>query len=113
MTPAARDENANVRTRKRLERMRRRRERLVEELAPDLRCAECGESRHVSELVVDHVEGILWDRSKMSPQMRVARYWREYAAGVALRALCTTCSCSDGARRRASGEFPRWKRRRA
>lgn len=98
--PPPRDNGAAERTRKRLAYAVRRRERLIMELAPDLRCAECGVQFQVSALVVDHVNGITWDRSTMSPQMRVAKYWREHNAGVPLRALCNPCSCRDGARRK-------------
>ena len=98
--PAAKDAFARGRTRDRIERAVRRREALVDELAPDGECAECGGHFPSSRLVVDHVDGITWDRGKMSPQMRAAKYWREHNAGVPLRALCIECSCRDGARRR-------------
>lgn len=107
--PPPRDNGAAERTRKRLAYAVRRRERLIMELAPDLRCAECGVQFEVHELVVDHVNGITWDRSTMSPQMRAAKYWREYSAGVPLRALCNPCSCRDGNRRKHDQQ-PGWKR---
>lgn len=99
-TPAARDKHANERTRARIASAVRRREALIEQLAPDGECAECGNHFASSELVVDHVNGITWDRSKMSPQMRAAKYWREHTAGVPLRALCNPCSSRDGAYRK-------------
>lgn len=68
-------------------------------------CDECKKSCPHSELVVDHADGITWDRSKLSPQMRHAKYWREFKAGVKLRALCNCCSGTDGARRRGRRRY--------
>jgi hypothetical protein len=99
--PRAKDERANERTRRRLGYAMRRRDSLIEVLAPDLRCAECGDQHaSASELVVDHVDGITWNRYKCSPQMRAARYWREHELGVPLRALCMPCSENDGRARK-------------
>lgn len=83
--------------RKQLERTTRRREALVIELAPDLCCAECGEQfDHPQWLQIDHVNGKAWTARKLSPSSRVARYWREYLAGIPMRALCGACNCRDG-----------------
>lgn len=91
----------NERTRRRLEYAVRRRESLVELLAPDLCCAECGTKQpSAAQLVIDHVDGVTWNRYTLSPQMRAARYWREYHAGIPLRALCNSCSATDGNQRR-------------
>jgi hypothetical protein len=107
MTPRAKDGGARERTRKRLGYAIRRREALVEVLAPDLRCAECGtRCFHASQLYIDHVDGRTWEASSLSPQMRAARMWREYNAGIPLRALCTSCSGRDG--RKWMGR-PRWR----
>lgn len=78
---------------------RRRRIRLLEILAPDSRCAECGEQRPIDELQVDHVDGCTWNKNKLSRWSRVALYWREFAVGIPLRALCGSCNSSDGALR--------------
>jgi hypothetical protein len=60
-------------------------------------CANCKTEHGHGNLEIDHVDGILWDRYKMSPQMRAAKYWREHRAGVRLRALCSPCNGVDGA----------------
>lgn len=79
----------------------RLRDELIRELAPDLRCARCGEQvEHSSLLQVDHVDGKSWTARKLSSTARVARYRREHRAGVALRALCGLCNATDGAFRR-------------
>ncbi len=96
---------ARERTRIRLAYAVARRAALIKLLAPDLRCAECGSEHKAEDLIVDHVLGITWDRSRMSPQMRAAKYWREHAAGVRLRALCVSCSCRDGAARRGRHRY--------
>jgi hypothetical protein len=62
-------------------------------------CAECGAEYRVEDLVVDHVDGRVWDLKALGSWNRAARYWREFRAGVRLRALCISCSCRDGARR--------------
>lgn len=77
---------------------RRRREALVLLLAPDLRCAECGEAFRVDQLEIDHVAGIGWRHVKLSSHARVAAYWREYRAGVPMRALCRSDSARTGQR---------------
>lgn len=94
----------------RLQRAVRRREALIIELAPDLRCAECGEQfEHPRRLQIDHVDGKAWTARRLSPSSRVARYWREFLAGVPMRALCGSCNCSSGCNRRGlmrPGEVP-------
>ena len=82
-------------------RIARRRAELVLLLASDLTCAGCGfKAQSAAELVVDHVHGKSWTASKLSSSQRVARYRREYAAGIPMRALCNECSDRDGAYRR-------------
>lgn len=81
---------------------KRRREALILILAPDLMCGAC--KRQVespAELSVDHAHGKAWRAGKMSAHGRVARYWREFKAGIAMRALCGLCSDTDGAYRRS------------
>lgn len=91
---------ANERTRKRIAYAVARRVALVVLLSPNGICDACkAVCAHVN-MEIDHIDGITWNRYKMSPQMRAARYWREYKAGVRLRALCQPCNASDGSRRR-------------
>lgn len=85
---------------------KRLREALIIELAPDLRCAKCGEQFEVCQLQVDHVDGKAWRASKLSLTSRVARYWREYRAGIPMRALCSLCNCRDGWCKRFGVERP-------
>jgi hypothetical protein len=106
--PRARDRRSNERTRRRLNHAINRRNALVFELAPDLRCAECGDAFAVGDLHVDHVDGRTWSARSLSPQMRAARMWREHEAGVPLRALCRSCSAADGSRRRWR-DLPRYR----
>ena len=44
------------------------------------------------ELHIDHIDGRDWEPRKLSSHCRVARYWREYKAGVKLRVLCKVCN---------------------
>lgn len=53
------------------------------------KCALCN-SRW--QLAVDHVDGRQWVPSMSSQYIRVLRYWKEYRAGVRLRALCRKCN---------------------
>lgn len=87
---------ANERTRERTKYAVRRRVDLVDEIAPDHRCAECGEQFPAEQLTIDHVDGRDWCIDEYSPSMRAARYWREFEAGVALRALCNPCNGTAG-----------------
>lgn len=81
-------------------RIARRRAELVLLLSPDLTCA-CGtKAASAAELVIDHADGKSWTASKLSSSQRVARYWREFEAGIPMRALCNPCSDRDGAFRR-------------
>ena len=86
--------------RRQAERITKRRAELILLLAPELRCAGCGvQVISPSELIVDHVDGKAWTANKLSSSQRIARYWREYRAGVPMRALCGKCSNTDGAYR--------------
>lgn len=78
----------------------RRRELLVRQLSPELRCAQCGEVHTIDNLDIDHMDGRLWRIDTVSASQRVARYWREFKAGVRMRVLCHPCSGRDGGRRR-------------
>src|SRR6188508_922234 len=79
---------------------KRRRVALIRELSPDCRCALCGGRRRPELLLVDHVQGRTWRVEDISQSARVARYWREFRAGVPMRALCRRCSSRlDGGRR--------------
>lgn len=91
---------SNERTRERSFYAGRRRRDLIDALAPDGRCAECNEQVGSSALEVDHVDGREWMIEDVSPSVRVATYWREFEAGVPMRALCKPCNGSDGGRRR-------------
>jgi 5-methylcytosine-specific restriction endonuclease McrA len=96
-----------ARNRKALDNAVRRRERLIEELAPDLLCAECGQPHPVTELYVDHVNGIRYEHTKLSPSARASRYWKEHREGEPLRALCRACSGRDGQRRMGRARYRR------
>lgn len=78
---------------------KRRRVSLVRLLSPDGCCARCRRKHPHERLVIDHPNGRLWIASRLSMSCRAARYWREYKAGVKLRALCRSCSVLDGGRR--------------
>lgn len=80
---------------------------LVEALAPDGRCASCGKRFQIEELEVDHERGRTWYGRALNFLDRIRRQWREFDAGVALRALCKSCNSSDGARRFRGR--PRWR----
>lgn len=80
---------------------------LILALAPDLRCAKCGDQvADPSLLQVDHMNGKAWSARKLSPTARVARYRREHAIGIPLRALCGGCNSRDGWYRRFGLEAP-------
>ena len=94
---------ANARTRENAYYAAKRRTDLVLLLAPDLRCQNLECLRLVedtTELEIDHVNGRSWNLRKLSSSARVARYWREYKAGIKLRILCSLCNATDGGHRR-------------
>jgi hypothetical protein len=74
----------------------KRRLDLLRELAPDGKCAKCGEVFDHEQLEVNHVNGITWDHESLNQHRRYARYWKEYRAGVLMNAHCQPCNGSDG-----------------
>lgn len=77
-----------------------RRVALLRALAPDRRCGICGRrARAWDSLEVDHVRGRDWSPRKLNRWARVARYWREYDAGVPLRAAHRSCNAGHNPRR--------------
>jgi hypothetical protein len=71
------------------------------ELVPGYgRCACCQRDLSPDLLEVDHVNGRAWLLRKLNRWARVARYWREFLAGVELRALCRHCNARLGGTRR-------------
>jgi hypothetical protein len=69
-----------------------RMEALRRALAPDGRCALCGMKPRKIALQIDHVDGRDWTPRQHNAWIRAARYWREFEAGVRLRALCRKCN---------------------
>jgi hypothetical protein len=97
----------NERTREKARHAINRRVALILVLAPDLRCAKCDEQKEdPRELTVDHVDGRDWNIESLGQSRRAARYWREYKAGVRLRALCGLCNSTDGGYRRHGLQAP-------
>lgn len=72
---------------------------LIAVLAPDGRCALCGAVHELEELEVDHVDGCTYNKRRLAAWSRAELYWREFDAGVPLRAACKPCNSSDGTRR--------------
>ncbi len=72
---------------------------LLEVLAPDQRCASCGDQCELEQLEVDHVDGRTWYGRALNFLDRIRRQWRELDQGVKLRALCRRCNASEGTRR--------------
>lgn len=93
----------NERTQERSRYAVKRRVDLVRQLAPDGRCASCGETHAHEDMEVDHVNGRMWHLRSLSPHRRAARYWREYHAGIPMQALCRSCNAQDGGGRRYEG----------
>ena len=63
----------------------------------------CGKRpRSWDGLEIDHVDGRDWSPRKLNRWSRVARYWREFHAGVRLRAACRSCNAGYNPRRPAS-----------
>lgn len=73
----------------------RTRAALLKEIAPNGKCDICGAK---GSLEIDHVKGRDWTLSDVSKEQRVAKYWKEYDNGIALRGLCRSCNASDGAK---------------
>jgi hypothetical protein len=53
------------------------------------RCELCG---YRWKLEIDHVDGRDWQPRHVGRASRIARYFRELAAGVVLRLLCRSCN---------------------
>lgn len=64
------------------------------------RCACCDRDLTTELLEIDHINGREWRTETMNAWRRVARYWREFKAGVALRVLCRSCNARLGGGRR-------------
>lgn len=64
----------------------------------DPRCAHCRKSHELEDLEIDHVDGRTWYGRSLNFLDRIRRQWREYDAGVRLRALCKSCNSSLGTR---------------
>lgn len=62
-------------------------------------CQHCGAAAELEALEIDHVDGRTWRWDGINFLDRIRRLWREYYAGVALRALCRRCNASEGTRR--------------
>lgn len=78
---------------------------LLEVIAPDERCAECGQPFPVELLEVDHPDGRTWCGRRLNFLDRIRKQWHEYWAGVELRALCRKCNASDGRRFRGQRRY--------
>jgi hypothetical protein len=116
MTEVASPQRDRWAKKSRLQYAKERRERLIELLctrdyeahvaerqaageAPDARpglgygqCARCRRYLSFDLLEVDHVAGATWNKRACNAWVRAARYWREFKAGVLLRALCRSCN---------------------
>lgn len=72
---------------------------LLSLLAPRERCALCRRPVPLEELEIDHRDGRTWDGRRLNFLSRIRKQWREYWAGVRLRAACKSCNSADGNRR--------------
>lgn len=71
----------------------RKREELLKILSPDGKCSKCGRKPRKHPLEIDHVDGREgWEPRKLNRWSRIARYWKEFHAGIKLRALCKPCN---------------------
>ena len=69
------------------------RDDLLAILAPEGLCAKCGIKPYQYLLQIDHVNGRQgWQPRDYDRVTRYKRYWKEYEAGVELRALCDGCN---------------------
>ena len=78
---------------------------LLAVLAPSSSCAACRSAAELEDLEVDHVDGRTWSWHSLNALDRIRREWREFAAGVRLRALCKRCNSSDGVRFRGKPRY--------
>ena len=74
-------------------------------LSPTSRCAACSLEVEIEDLEVGHVDGRTWLWHSLNALDRIRREWREYFAGVPLRALCRRCNGSDGVRFRGRPRY--------
>lgn len=88
----------NERTKYQAKFAQKRRVDLLRLLAPDCRCSKCGTTFPIEELTVQHCEGASFKHHELNQHQRVARYWKEYKAGVKLEAMCGACNSGDGYR---------------
>jgi hypothetical protein len=65
----------------------------------DAYCRRCLVAYDAEDLEIDHVDGRTWYGRALNFLDRIRRQWREYDAGVKLRAICRSCNGSDGSRR--------------
>ncbi len=95
-------QTANERTRYQAKYAHKRRLDLVRVLAPDGKCAGCGEIFEPESLTIQHAgeSGCSFRHAELNQHRRAAAYWREHEAGVALEAMCGSCNSSDGYRLR-------------
>ena len=100
-------QTANERTRYQAKYAHKRRLDLVRVLAPDGKCAGCGEIFEPESLTIQHAgeSGCSFRHAELNQHRRAAAYWREHEAGVALEAMCGSCNSSDG--RRHYGKYRR------
>lgn len=100
-------QTANERTRYRAKYAHKRRLDLVRVLAPDGKCAGCGEIFEPESLTIQHAgeSGCSFRHAELNQHRRAAAYWREHEAGVALEAMCGSCNSRDG--RRHYGKYRR------
>jgi len=78
---------------------------LLSLLAPAASCAACCSPADLEDLEVDHIDGRTWSWHSLNALDRIRREWREFAAGVRLRALCKSCNSRDGVRFRGKPRY--------
>lgn len=78
---------------------------LLEVIAPNRRCAHCQRFLRLEDADIDHAEGRTWACRRLNFLDRIRRQWREFRAGVELRAACKPCNSSDGQRLRGRRRY--------
>lgn len=78
---------------------------LLSVLSPASRCSACLTSAELEDLEVDHIDGRTWSWHSLNALDRIRLEWREFAAGVRLRALCRRCNARDGVRFRGRPRY--------
>lgn len=84
---------------------------LLSVLASASTCAACRSATELEDLEIDHVDGRTWSWHSLNALDRIRREWREFAAGIRLRALCKRCNSSDGVRFRGKPRYTPPRRR--